>query len=463
MKSATESESGEAWQRYRPNDSAPWNLRRVVHLHRRAGFAATWKELQRDLRDGAGLAIDRVLDGKARSSGVPKDFTSLADSLGEAAVRSDNPERLKAWWLYRMLHSPDPLTEKLTLTWHDHFATSNLKIDDLVAMRRQNEVFRKHARGSFGDLVRAVVRDPTMLLWLDAESNRKGSPNENLARELLELFTLGIGNYSEDDVKNAARALTGWTVLDGEFHDEGDGHDEGKKTILGQVGRWRGDDLIRITLDHPATAQRLAWRLCRLLMGEGVVTDAALGEFARGLRKHELNIEWGVATLLRSKLFFSEANLGSKIASPPEFALSAVWAFEMSEPSPNTLLLAEWLALMGQDLFYPPNVGGWSGGKDWLSAQYVIARANFATALAQGRLAGSGEAAQFERLCQSHGFEQSPEGFLKLVEQLLLGYTLADDLQQRMCAAANKATADADQRLNLVAGLILALPQAQRL
>src|ERR1700722_9547593 len=188
------------WKPYTRGPGAPWNLRRVVHLHRRAGFAATWSELQRDLKDGPRKSIDRLLAGSARAEGVPTDFAFVADTLAERAAESErraigvplrafpgNPARLKAWWLYRMFHGPDPLGERLTLMWHDHFATSNAKVRNLAAMRRQNELFRKHGRGPFAELLKAVVADPALLIWLDAPANRKGQPNENLSREFMEL------------------------------------------------------------------------------------------------------------------------------------------------------------------------------------------------------------------------------------------------------------------------------------
>ncbi len=170
------------WAPFSPTDERPWNLRRVVHLHRRAGFGATWRELERDLKDGPEPSLERVLAGRASVDGVPDKFEKTADLLGESAVASGDPARLKAWWVYRMLFGPDPLTERLTLFWHNHFATSNLKVENLAFMRRQNELFRQLGRGPFGELLTAVVHDAAMLIWLDAPSNRKGHPNENLAR-----------------------------------------------------------------------------------------------------------------------------------------------------------------------------------------------------------------------------------------------------------------------------------------
>src|SRR5262249_33832626 len=213
----------------------PWDLRRVVHLHRRAGFAATWDELRRDLDGGPQASIERLLEGKSRSCGIPPGVAAFADRPAGRALAAPAAHRLQGVGVYRMLFGPDPLTERLTLMWHDHFATSNLKVNNLSLMRRQNETLRSLGRAPFGTLLRAMLRDPALLIWLDAPENTRGHPNENLARELMELFTLGVGPYSEDDVKQAARALTGWRLA-------GDGvrlipsrHDPGTKTTLGRT------------------------------------------------------------------------------------------------------------------------------------------------------------------------------------------------------------------------------------
>src|SRR5947209_4589546 len=248
---------GPVWEPYVPDERAPWSLRRVVHLHRRAGFAATWDEVQRDRNDGPAASVERLLAGKANAH-APAGFADTADLLADAAIAAGDIARLKAWWFYRMLFGPDPLGEKLTLLWHDHFATANGKVRDPALMRQQNDTLRQHARGTFAELMNASVREPALLLYLDAPANRKGHPNENLARELMELFTLGVGHFTEADVKEAARALTGWTVEDGRFAEAAARHDDGDKTIFGKTGKWAGADLVRLLLDQPATAERLA-------------------------------------------------------------------------------------------------------------------------------------------------------------------------------------------------------------
>jgi uncharacterized protein (DUF1800 family) len=374
------------WKPYKPSEAMPWNLRRVSHLHRRVVFGASWSELQRDLSEGPEKSVSRILEGRSRDAGMPEDFEHLSSIIGNSATESGSADRLKAWWLYRCLFSPHPLQERLTLMWHNHFATSNLKVNDLRLMKGQNETLRKNAFAPFGTLLKEMTHDPALLEWLDAPANHKEHPNENLGRELMELFTLGIGNYTEDDVKHVARALTGWTVRQGAFRDQASAHDDGEKTILGKTGNWSGDDLVQMLCEHPATSRRLAWRITNEFFGEGVVSDTARDELAEGLRQHTLDIRWCVETVLRSELFFSDANIQSRVCDPVSYAIIPLRALELWRNPISTLVLAEWTSRMGQDLFYPPNVGGWNGGRTWLSTRTVVARTNYVSALMSGQL-----------------------------------------------------------------------------
>lgn len=426
------SDSGQPWRPYVPSKDAPWNLRRVVHLHRRAGFAATWSEIQRDLKDGPTPSIDCLLSGKLRMEGLPAEFEQTAGLLLETATDAG---RLKAWWIYRMFFGPDPLGERLALMWHNHFATSAAKVKDLGVMRQQNELFRTHGRKPFGELLDAVVRDPALLIWLDAGANRKEHPNENLARELMELFTLGIGHYTEKDVKEAARALTGWTLAENKFREDASQHDESDKTILGRKGSWKGSDLVRLVLEEPATSERLAWRLCELLMGENTVDAAGIQALAAGLRQHQLDIGWGIGTVLRSQAFFADVNLGNRVLGPVEYVVGAARALEMFDAPPGTLLLADWAARLGQDLFYPPNVGGWNGGRSWISTQAMIGRANFAVALVEGALSRRGEALDALALAKRHGHGEGLEDVLAFFGQLLQGAAPTEARRKRLLAA----------------------------
>jgi uncharacterized protein (DUF1800 family) len=445
----------ESWAPYTPDDKSPWDLRRVVHLHRRAGFAATWSEIQRDLKDGPKASVDRVLAGKAPMQGVPADFAATANLLGESAATSRDPARLKAWWVYRMMFGPDPLTERLALMWHNHFATSNLKVENLTLMREQNELFRTLGRKRFGELLGAVVRNPATLIWLDAPANRKGTPNENLARELMELFSMGIGNYTEVDVKEAARALTGWTINNDAFTENAKAHDDGEKTILGKKGKWKGEDLVRMVLEHPATAKRIAWRICQEFLGEKALRSADSASLAADMGKHDLDIGWAVETVLRSQLFFSEDNLGNRVKSPVDYVIGAARALELFEPPSSTLVLAEWCGRLGQDLFYPPNVGGWPGGRSWLTTRSLVGRANYAAALVEGKLVGRPGPMDANALAKRHGAEDA----LAFYTRLLLGTEPAPEWRQRISASSH---ADDDgERARRVVALILAMPEAQ--
>jgi uncharacterized protein (DUF1800 family) len=453
-----ETDTLSVWAPYEPDDAAPWNLRRVVHLHRRVVFGACWSEVQRDLAEGPEAAVSRVLDGKARAEGVPDDFEQLAEVIAAAAVDSGNVERLQAWWLYRCLFSPHPLEERLTLMWHNHFATSNLKVNNLRLMKQQNDTLRKHALSPFGEMLRDIVHDPALLVWLDATSNRAGKANENLARELMELFTLGIGNYSEDDVKEAARALTGWTVRQSEFRNLESLHDGGEKTILGRTGNFDGDDLVEILLEEPAVARRLAWRLANEFLGPGVVDDSALEELAEGLRTHDLDIRWGARMILRSQLFFSDANINSRVSDPVTFLIVPLRAIECWRNPPATLILAEWIERMGQDLFLPPNVGGWAGGKSWLSTRTVVARANYASALVEGRLANPIQPPDLQEVFERPARFGDRREQIRALHQILFG-EFAEEAMRDIDGAARESP-DINSALRLAMTFLLTRTQA---
>jgi uncharacterized protein (DUF1800 family) len=359
-----------------------------------------------------------------------------------------------------MLLGPDPLTERLTLLWHNHFATSAARVR--LAVRRQNEIFRRLARARFGDLLGEVLRDPALLLYLDAQANRKGHPNENLARELMELFTLGIGHYSEADVKESARALTGWTVKDGAFREEDDNHDNGEKTLLGRKGRFKGGDLVKILLEHPATAGRLAWRLCEFFLGEGVAGKDAVKTLAAGLRKHDLDIGWGVETILRSRIFFADSTLGQRILAPIDLVVGAPRALELFNPPPSTLCLADWSARLGQDLFYPPNVGGWAGGREWISPRTLIGRANFAAALVlEGSLWTSTRQVDALTLAQRHGRGHDLEAIITFAAELWQGMPPEKTWRQRLVSALGPRATATPRNARRAFALVLASAEAQ--
>ena len=235
-----------AWQPYRPSKEAPWNLQRVGHLYRRAAFGATPAELEDGRKAGPEALIAQLLKGGPGLAEFDAQMAPLAHSI----ARYNDAGHLRAWWLTRMLHSPHPLQEKITLFWHNHFATSYAKVQSARFMLGQYELMRRHALGNFAELLREMSSDPAMLIWLDGRNSKKGNPNENYGRELMELFSLGIGHYTEQDIRQAARAFTGWEIQGTKAAFNKSQHDNGDKTVLGQTGNWSADDIVRICLEQ---------------------------------------------------------------------------------------------------------------------------------------------------------------------------------------------------------------------
>src|SRR5947209_5538992 len=231
-----------AWERYRPTKESPWDLRKVGHLYRRASFAATWAELETALKEGPDRTIDRLFEAGPGQKTLDEQTAPLARTIAQ----SNNGPQARAWWLYRMLYSDQPLREKLTLFWHNHFATSNAKVKSAGFMLGQYELMHRHALGSFRTLLQEMSKDPAMMVWLDTSQSKKGMPNENYARELMELFSLGIGHYTEEDIREAARAFTGWELKAGQSHFNPGQHDTAEKKVLGQSGNRKGEDVARI-------------------------------------------------------------------------------------------------------------------------------------------------------------------------------------------------------------------------
>jgi hypothetical protein len=376
------------WAPYEPTATDPWDLRKVAHLHRRAGFGATWGELQRDLRDGPAVSVKRLLQPPS----VSEDERPVVDILSQGVLDSGDPERLKAWSLYRMLYGPDSLREKLTLFWHGHFATSNRKVQSLPFMLQQNELFRRRALGNFGDLLTDVCSDPAMLAWLDGGNSRKEKPNENFAREFLELFTLGLGHYTEPDIRQAARAFTGWVEEHlgdfpprRKFHYDRAQFDDGKKTFLAQTGNWGAADVVRITLEQPACAEFLCRKLYRFFVSDTAEPSAELlARLAKELRDNRYWIGHVVGIILRSRHFYDQAAYRARLKGPVEFSAGLVRVLEVPRADVNLLALAVACERQGQELFYPPNVKGWDGGRTWLNSTTMVERGNWVSDVVWG-------------------------------------------------------------------------------
>lgn len=381
----------DAWAPWRPTASDPWGPKWAAHLYRRAAFGASREELIEADRLGFERTVALLLDGRANAN---ETTDTLVDAGRLAAESDESGEQLQAWWLYAMLEAGHPLREKLTLFWHNHFATSLVKVHSPRLMFGQNCLLRAHALGNFGALLHAIGRDPAMLVWLDSNSNVRGKPNENYARELMELFSLGVGHYTETDVREGARAFTGWHTDGVAFTFAARNHDDGSKTFLGRTGRWDGSDVVRIILDKPQAARFVVRKLYRFLISEtDAPADTLLEPLCEDFRKSGCEVGGVIRTMLSSRLFFSSHAFRKRVKGPVEYVLGAVRAVyrAYSEGTGdyrplNPLALARVVAEMGQSLFEPPNVKGWPGGTTWLNTATVLERDNFAGTLAMGTL-----------------------------------------------------------------------------
>jgi uncharacterized protein (DUF1800 family) len=347
--------------------------RRTAHLLRRAGFGATAAELDEWSRLSHDDAVERLVtaieDPRLNDRALDQGFNLLT------------MDGYRAVWLFRMLHTTQPLQEKMALFWHSHFATSNAKVHRPGFMFNQAMLFVRQGLGNFGELVRAVARDPAMMLYLDLPQSRVGNPNENFARELMELFTCGIGPYSEQDVAEAARAFTGWTISDGQAVFVPRRHDHGLKTVLGVTGRLSGDDVIDILLARPETAVFIARKLTRFFVADPP-DEALVARLAESFRASGYAISVLLRDLFRAPEFLAEANYRALIKSPVELLIGTLKACGIRQIVPEHVRL---LRMMGQDLFAPPTVKGWDGGLAWLSTTTFLYRLTLAQVIASAR------------------------------------------------------------------------------
>jgi len=441
-----------AWAAYEPSAEDPWTLARASHLLRRVSFGAPWSELQRALADGPAKTVDRLLaggDAKTRAA-FYREAATTADSL------TSDVDNLPGWWLYVMLHTPHPVLEKVTLFWHGHFATSAAKVDKAPLMLAQNQLFRQHALSPFAPLVSGIAKDPAMLLWLDSATNKKFKPNENFAREVMELFCLGLGNYTERDIKEAARAFTGWEVRHGKFHFNPHQHDEGQKTVLGKTGNWNGEDVLRILLEQPAAGRFLAGKMYRYLVSETAAPPARLLEpLAAGYREHNYDTAWLVRTIASSNLFYSAHAMSQRVKGPVEMAVSLVRSFEGTANTPE---LAADLRKLGQGVFYPPNVKGWDGGAEWINSATLLSRVNLVWALASGRSGQYKKKIDLEQLAEKHAIKSADR--VRWLTDLLVGVELSKEVYAQLTAVySGEKGRDEHLRLARVVQAIAALPE----
>jgi hypothetical protein len=402
-----------------PLDSSDWSYERAAHLYERAGFGATpaqieslasmtprqavsWlvdyakidapslesfddshvfdegmdpfppsraEAVRRARENGAALGVSVLPEGESRrlQPVVDKFFYGLRADVLEN-------RRLALWWAQRMVATPRPLEEKMTFFWHGHFATSDGKVRDYRMMHLQNQMLRSRALGSFRDLLLGIMRDPAMLVYLDNGENVKGHPNENFGRELLELFTMGVGNYTEDDIREASRAFTGWTndVLDFRFDSEL--HDDGEKTILGKTGHFGGEDVVDLILAQPATAEFIAAKIYRFFVRDDLSAKLR-SDLGSVFREADYEIGPLLERIFLSRDFYSPPSVGTQIKSPVQLFVSTYRKLGL-ERAPTVPDFNSLSGRLGQSLLYPPNVAGWAGGRTWITPATLLDRGN---------------------------------------------------------------------------------------
>ncbi len=403
-----------------PISPSEWNYDTAAHLLERAGFGGTPEQIQVLAALSPSDAVASLIrtDSAAMPKLSPFDHsgihdpgldpfppsrpatTELAKSTGEALGVKVKPEgnrrlqpvvnkffywlrasvletnRVAYWWANRMVKSERPLQEKMALFWHGHYAVNESKVRDYRKLLTQLELFHEMGMGSFRDLMVAVAQDPAMLSFLDAGVNVKGAPNENFAREIMELFTMGVGNYSERDIREAARAFTGWNYSDLQFVVNSEQHDAGSKTFLGRSGNFDGVDIIDIIMEQDVTADYMAGKLYRFFVRDELnpTTQAALGEV---LRQADYDVATLLETIFLSRDFYSAASVGTHIKSPVELAISTYRKMGL-DSVPGVPDFNQATSALGQTLFRPPTVAGWAGGRSWITPGLLLERGNFA-------------------------------------------------------------------------------------
>ena len=401
-----------------PISASDWNYDRAAHLIERAGFGATPEEIARLAALTPRQAVDELVDYQSIPDTLPPfdeshiwdpgmdpfppsraEAVRLArekgEGLGEKVLPAGTQRRLQPvvdkffyslmangietqrlglWWANRMLASKRPLEEKLTLFWHGHFATGENKVRDYRMMLRQNLLFRRNASGNLRDLLVGVLKDPAMLVYLDNGENVKKHPNENFGRELLELFSMGVGNYTERDVREAARAFTGWTNDVLAFKFDADQHDFGQKTFLGRNGTFDGEDIIDIILAQPVTAEFVAAKIYRFFVREEVAAPVK-ADLGRTLRDSGYQMKPLLKRIFLSRDFYSPPAFATQIKSPVHLVVSSYKKMSLGQV-PTIPDFGRMTGSLGQSLFDPPNVAGWAGGRTWVTPATLLNRGN---------------------------------------------------------------------------------------
>lgn len=381
-----------------------FGTREAAHLLRRAGFGGTSEEIQNLVSHGRSGAVDYLVDYEnAPNTAMEQALAALVQDVPRGQ-RAD-PGRIdlskfpgiQAWWLYRLTNTARPLEEKMTLFWHGHFATAVSKVTRADLMLNQNKLFRELALGNFRQMLVQVSKDPAMIIWLDNNTNIAGSPNENYAREMMELFSMGINhlktgvpNYSETDIQEIARAFTGWTVRRRGFFFNRNQHDDGSKTVFGQTGNFGGEDIVDFIVERDAAAYFMSnklWEFFAYQNPEMDVLDELVGVY--------FNSNYDFKTIIRHlfnmEQFYSDKAIFSQIKSPTELMVGSLRLLDLgfNDARPYQLLSSN-MRNMDQDLFNPPTVKGWDGDLDWINTSTLLVRYNAANLISTINVRGVG-------------------------------------------------------------------------
>jgi uncharacterized protein (DUF1800 family) len=403
-----------------PLPAAKWNETTARHLLNRAAFGGTPSGIEAVRKKGLEIAVRELIDVSGDAANVPppkwahpRNIRAMRMEVRDARQRGENFQQkarqlrmmegeeiidLRHWWLDRMMNGPAPLLEKMTLFWHGHFATSIQKVRDAYFMWLQNDTLRRNALGNFAILVKKISRDPAMMIYLDLQQSFKAHPNENWARELMELFTVGIGNYTEQDIRESARAFTGYRLdmTTQQFRFAPFQQDLGAKTFMSKSGPLSGDDIIDILVRKPACAQFIGRKLWRYFVEDDPTADT-VDLIAERIGAHNYEMKPVLREILSSAEFYSDRVMSGQIKSPVQYIVQTSKLLEAPLPSP--IVAQNAMRQMGQILFAPPNVKGWDGGKTWISTSTLLFRYNFANylingdAIPPGALAASGRRA----------------------------------------------------------------------
>ena len=401
--------------------AAPMGESDARHLLARTGFGPTASEVHTYAALSRDEAIARLLAGVRTSpTSPPPPWLNDSDARRRPGPMASAEERkafqrgerrraneLRGWWIREMFVTPSPLTERMALFWHNHFVSSEQKVRNARLMFAQNAMFRANAVGSFATLLHAVAKDPAMVVYLDNAQNRKGAPNENFAREVMELFALGQGNYSEQDIKEAARAFTGWGIdrETGTFAFRPRLHDDGEKTIFGNSGRFDGDGVIDLILARRETAQFIVAKLWKEFVSPEP-NRKAVERIADQLRASNYDLKVALRGLLQTNAFWARENRGTLVKSPVEIVVGTLRQLDIAPD--DTLPLALAVAGMGQNLFAPPNVRGWPGGDVWINTNTLLARKQFLDRIARNDAGPPPRAAMSMSMAQADDANDDP-------------------------------------------------------